>query len=123
MIGIFNFFFFSIPGDNSHLLLSILIKHLDHKNVVKQPLVQINIVNVTTQLAKKARQQASVAIVGAIADLIKHLRKSLQNLAEVSSRRDGTDKWFTDLRMALEECISQLSLKVRCCFPSLFHYM
>ncbi|KAB1213316.1 hypothetical protein CJ030_MR5G003614 [Morella rubra] len=99
-------------GDNSHLLLSILIKHLDHKNVVKQPLVQINIVNVTTQLAKKARQQASVAIVGAIADLIKHLRKSLQNLAEVSSRRDGTDKWFTDLRMALEECISQLSLKV-----------
>ncbi|GLT53623.1 hypothetical protein SLA2020_268820 [Shorea laevis] len=99
-------------GDNSHLFLSVLVKHLDHKNVVKQPLVQINIVNVTTQLAKNAKQQASVAIIGAISDLIKHLRKCLQNLAEVSSPRDATDKWHTDLHLALEKCISQLSIKV-----------
>jgi hypothetical protein len=104
--------FCKTPGDNSHLLLSILVKHLDHKNVVKQPLVQINIVNATTQLAKNAKQQASVAIIGAISDLIKHLRKCLQNLAEASSPRDATDKWNTDLHSALEECISQLSIKV-----------
>ncbi|XP_059446358.1 protein SEMI-ROLLED LEAF 2 isoform X1 [Corylus avellana] len=99
-------------GDNSHLLLSILVKHLDHKNVVKQPLVQINIVNVTTQLAKNAKQQASVAIIGAISDLIKHLRKCLQNLSEASSPRGATDKWNTDLHLALAECLSQLSIKV-----------
>ncbi|KAG2726037.1 hypothetical protein I3760_01G093500 [Carya illinoinensis] len=99
-------------GDNSHLLLSILIKHLDHKDVAKQPLIQINIVNVTTQLAKKAKQQASVAIIGAISDLIKHLRKCLQNSAEVSSCRDGSDKLNTDLHLAIEKCISQLSIKV-----------
>ncbi|KAF5451993.1 hypothetical protein F2P56_027038 [Juglans regia] len=98
-------------GDNSHLLLSILINRLDHKDVVKQPRMQINIVNVTTQLAKKAKKQASVAIIGAISDLIKHLRKCLQNLAEVSCPRDGTDNWNTDLRLALEKCISQLSIK------------
>lgn len=98
-------------GDNSHLLLSILVKHLDHKNVVKKPLIQINIVNVTTQLAKKAKQKASVAIIAAISDLIKHLRKCLQNLAEVSSPRDATDKWNT-LHSALEKCISQMSIKV-----------
>ncbi|XP_041001611.1 uncharacterized protein LOC121247308 [Juglans microcarpa x Juglans regia] len=43
-------------GDNSHLLLSILINRLDHKDVVKQPRIQINIVNVTTQLAKKSKE-------------------------------------------------------------------
>ncbi|XP_062173237.1 protein SEMI-ROLLED LEAF 2 isoform X3 [Alnus glutinosa] len=103
---------FEESGDNSHLLLSILVKHLDHKNVVKQPLVQINIVNVTTELAKNAKQQASVAIIGAISDLIKHLRKCLQNLAEASSPRDATDKWNTELHSALEKCISLLSIKV-----------
>ncbi|KAJ0024807.1 hypothetical protein Pint_07062 [Pistacia integerrima] len=41
-------------GGNSHLLLSILIKHLDHKNVAKQPRVQIHIVDVATQLAQNA---------------------------------------------------------------------
>ncbi len=101
-------------------MLSILVKHLDHKNVVKQPLVQINIVNVTTELAKNAKQQASVAIIGAISDLIKHLRKCLQNLAEASSPRDATDKWNTELHSALEKCISLLSIKVCNCFAIVF---
>jgi len=91
--------------------LSILVKHLDHKNVIKKPLVQINIVNVTTKLAKNAKPQASVAIIAAITDLIKNLRKCLQNLAEVPSPRDLTDKWNT-LHSALEKCISQMSIKV-----------
>ncbi|KAF3458013.1 hypothetical protein FNV43_RR02676 [Rhamnella rubrinervis] len=98
-------------GENSHILISMLVKHLDHKNVVKQPLLQINIANVTTQLALNAKQQASVAIVGALSDLIKHLRKCLQNQAEVSSPK-STDKWIPDLQSALERCISQLSEKV-----------
>ncbi|KAM5570144.1 protein SEMI-ROLLED LEAF 2 [Rosa sericea] len=98
-------------GDNSHLLLSILVKHLDHKNVVKQPRLQTDIVNVTTQIAQSAKQQASVAIIGAISDLIKHLRKCLQNQAE-GSNPGSKDKWNQDLQSALEGCISQLSNKV-----------
>nr|XP_011457274.1 PREDICTED: uncharacterized protein LOC101313176 isoform X3 [Fragaria vesca subsp. vesca] len=98
-------------GDNSHLLLSILVKHLDHKNVVKQPRLQTDIVNVTTQIAQSAKQQASVAIIGAISDLIKHLRKCLQNQAEVSNPT-STEKWNQDLQSALERCILQLSNKV-----------
>ncbi|XP_068317761.1 protein SEMI-ROLLED LEAF 2 [Pyrus communis] len=98
-------------GDNSHLLLHILVKHLDHKNVVKQPRLQTDIVNVTTQIAQGAKQQASVAITGAISDLIKHLRKCLQIQAAVSSPR-SLDKGNPDLRSALERCISQLSNKV-----------
>ncbi|XP_048333178.2 protein SEMI-ROLLED LEAF 2 isoform X1 [Ziziphus jujuba] len=98
-------------GENSHILISMLVKHLDHKNVVKQPLLQINIINVTTQLAQNAKQQASVAIIGALSDLIKQLRKCLQNQSEVSSPK-STDKWIADLQLALEGCISQLSKKV-----------
>lgn len=98
-------------GENSHLLLSILVKHLDHKNVVKQPDLQIDIVNVISHLAQNAKQKVSAAIIGSISDLIKHLRKSMQYLMEPSSSGDGTDKW-DKLQSALEECISHLSQKV-----------
>ncbi|XP_027344187.1 uncharacterized protein LOC113856537 isoform X2 [Abrus precatorius] len=99
-------------GDNSHLLLSILVKHLDHKNVAKRPTLQIDIINTTTQLGQTVRQKASIAIVGAISDLIKHLRKCLQNSAEASSIGNDAYKLNTELQSALEMCISQLSNKV-----------
>ncbi|CAH1412502.1 unnamed protein product [Lactuca virosa] len=98
--------------DKSHLLLSILIKHLDHKDVIKQPVIQMHIVNVATQLSQYVKQQASVPIVGAITDLIKHLRKCLQNLSEPSSPRVGPISSYMDLQCALEKCISSLSHKV-----------
>ncbi|KAF2300211.1 hypothetical protein GH714_010716 [Hevea brasiliensis] len=103
---------FEEAGENSHLLLSCLVKHLDHKNVAKQPLVQIDIVNVITQLGQHAKQEATVTIIGAISDLIKHLRKCLQNSAELSSPGDFIDKQNVDLQFAIEKCISQLSNKV-----------
>ncbi|KAL6970765.1 hypothetical protein U1Q18_030454 [Sarracenia purpurea var. burkii] len=99
-------------GLNSHLLLSILVKHLDHKNVIKQPIKQINIVNVATQLAQNAKQEVSVAIIGAITDLMKHLRKCMQYSAEASIPSDSLVKSNTDLQSALEKCILQLSKKV-----------
>ncbi|CAK8575824.1 unnamed protein product [Lathyrus sativus] len=99
-------------GHNSYLLLSILVKHLDHKNVSKQPILQINITNTTTQLAQNVKQHASVAIIGAISDLIKHLRKCLQNLATASSIGNDEYKLNTELQSALEICILQLSNKV-----------
>ncbi|KAH1224706.1 Protein EFR3 [Glycine max] len=99
-------------GDNSCLLLSILVKHLDHKNVAKQPILQINIINTTTKLAQNLKQQASVAILGAISDLIKHLRKCLQNSAEASSTGNDGLKLNTELQFALEMCILHLSKKV-----------
>ncbi|XP_028757188.1 uncharacterized protein LOC114716365 isoform X1 [Neltuma alba] len=99
-------------GDNSHLLLSILIKHLDHRNIAKQPLLQINIVKIASQLAEHVEQQASVAIVGAISDLIKQLRKCLQTLAEASVAGSDEHKLNIELQSALESCILQLSSKV-----------
>ncbi|XP_074320048.1 protein SEMI-ROLLED LEAF 2 [Silene latifolia] len=99
-------------GDNSHLLLSILVKHLDHKDVVKQPLKQINIIFVITRLAQFVKQQASVALIGALTELLRHLRKCIQYSTEASSSGSGADKLNGDLQSALENCISHLSSKI-----------
>lgn len=99
-------------GGNANVLLSILVKHLDHKNVAGKPLLQIDVVHVTTQLACNAKRQTSVTIIGAISDLIKQLKKCLQNLSEGLIPRDGVDKQNADLQSALESCISELSKKV-----------
>ena len=88
------------------------MKHLDHKNVAKQPILKMNIINIITQLAQNVKQQASVAIIGAISDLIKHLRKCLQNSAEASSIGNDGYKLNAELQSALEMCILQLSKKV-----------
>lgn len=104
--------------DRSHLLLPMLIKHLDNKDVTKQPILQLHIVNVATQLSEYVKQHASVAVVGAIADLIKHLRKCLQRSSESWSPIEGSDDCYADLQRALEDCISNLSCKV-CNAPKL----
>ncbi|PKI73812.1 hypothetical protein CRG98_005796 [Punica granatum] len=96
-------------GAKSDQLFSILVKHLDHKSVTGRPLLQIDIVNVTSQLARNAKHGASVTIIGAITDLIKHLRRCLQCLAEESSPGGAADKKNADLQFALETCISELS--------------
>lgn len=98
-------------GLNAHLLLSILVKHLDHKSIVKQPAKQINIVKVTIKIAENAKEEASDAITGAIADLIKHLRKCMQYSAKISNPLNGVN-CYSDLQLAIENCIRQLSIKV-----------
>ena len=107
-------------------MLSILIKHLDHRNIAKQPILQVNIVKITSQLAENVEQQVSVAIVGAISDLIKQLRKCLQNLAEASDVGSDEYKSNIELQSALEMCILQLANKVWIaslfCLLKLFSY-
>lgn len=100
-------------GENSHILFSVVVKHLDHKNIIKQPDLQINIINIITTLAENAKQQVSPAIVGGISDLVKHLRKSMQYSAEQLSPGEGLN-----IQSAIENCILQLSYKV--CLSSLW---
>ncbi|CAL5347990.1 unnamed protein product [Camellia sinensis] len=59
-----------------------------------------------------AKLEASVAIIGAITELMKQLRKCMQCSAEASSPSDNSDKWNADLQSALEKCILQLANKV-----------
>ncbi|XP_072964506.1 protein SEMI-ROLLED LEAF 2 isoform X2 [Typha angustifolia] len=99
-------------GQNSHLLLSTTIKHLDHKNITKQPIMQINIVKVATQLARQTKPQASVSITNAISDLIRHLRKCMQCSVDASKIGADSSKRNSALHSALEELLVQLTEKV-----------
>lgn len=99
-------------GQNGHLLLSFTIKHIDHKSVSKMPTKQISIVKVASHLAKQAKSHASVTIASAISDLIKHLRKCMYRAVEASNAQTDIDKWNSELYVALEECLVQLTEKV-----------
>ncbi|TKY67979.1 EFR3-like B [Spatholobus suberectus] len=99
-------------GHNTHLLLSILVKHLDHKNVLKNPNMQLDIVGVITHLAQQTRVQQSVAIIGALSDMMRHLRKSIHCSLDDSNLGSEIIQWNQKYRMEVDECLVQLTTKI-----------
>ncbi|CAA0812750.1 Uncharacterized protein SHERM_13309 [Striga hermonthica] len=99
-------------GQNTHFLLSTLVKHLDHKNVTKQPEMQLDIVEVATALARLAKVQSSVAIVSAVSDIMRHLRKSIHYSLDDKNLGEDLIKWNRKFRDAVDECLIELSSKV-----------
>ncbi|OAY68047.1 Protein EFR B [Ananas comosus] len=102
----------TIRRQNTHLLISILIKHLEHKAILKQPEMQLSIVEVTATLAEQSKAQASVAIIGAISDLVRHLRKTMHFSLGSEEHGDEIIKWNDKFRTAVDDCLVQLSKKV-----------
>lgn len=106
-------------GQNTNLMISILVKHLEHKSVLKQPEMQLCIVEVIAALAEQSRAQASAATIGAISDLVRHMKKTLH--VAVGSGDLEVIKWNDKLQKSVDDCIVQLSKKV---FPeALFHQL
>lgn len=99
-------------GQNTHVLLAILVKHLDHKNVIKQPDMQLDIVLITTALAKQSKVQHSIAITGAASDLMRHLRKGIHCSLDDSNLGADVINWNKKFREAVDECLVQISNKV-----------
>ncbi|CAN6806375.1 unnamed protein product [Brassica oleracea] len=99
-------------GQNTHFLLSILIKHLDHKNVLKKPRMQLDIVHVATSLAQQTKVMSSVAIIGALSDMIRHLRKSIHCSLDDSTLGNEMIQFNLKFETAVEQCLVKLSQKV-----------
>ncbi|KAM7530084.1 hypothetical protein LguiB_033494 [Lonicera macranthoides] len=99
-------------GQNTHYLLSILVKHLDHKNVLKQPDMQLDIMEVITSISRHTEVQPSIAVVGAVSDIMKHLRKSIHYSLGDSNLGADTIKWNKRFREAVDKCLVELSNKV-----------
>ncbi|KAI5682892.1 hypothetical protein M9H77_04120 [Catharanthus roseus] len=99
-------------GQNTHFLLSNLIKHLDHKNVLKQPDMQLDIVQVATSLARDTKTLASVSIIGAVTDVMRHLRKSIHYSLDDANLGADLIKWNRQFREAVDDCLIELSSKV-----------
>lgn len=98
--------------DNRHFLLSILVKHLDHKNVLKFPSMQLDIVEVTTRLTRQTKVQCSAAIVGAVSDIMRHLRKAIHSSFDHENLGDDVINWNIQFLESVDECLVQLSYKV-----------
>ncbi|KAM4091941.1 hypothetical protein ACJW30_09G174500 [Castanea mollissima] len=99
-------------GQNTHFLLSILIKHLDHKNVLKKPKTQLDIVQVTSSLAQDAKVNPSVAMIGALSDVMRHLRKSIHCSLDDANLGADIINWNRSFREVVDDCLVQLSHKV-----------
>lgn len=99
-------------GQNTHFLLLMLVKHLDHKNVLKQPEMQIDIVEVIYCLTQYAKVESSVSIVGAISDILRHLRKSIHCSLDEANLGADVIKRSRDFNEAVDNCLVQLSYKV-----------
>ncbi|XP_010319193.1 protein SEMI-ROLLED LEAF 2 isoform X3 [Solanum lycopersicum] len=99
-------------GENAHLLLSTLVKHLDHKNVLKQPEMQLDIVQVVTSLAQTTKTHHSIALVSAITDIMRHLRKSIHYTHDDAKLGAELIKWNRLFQESVDECLVELSNKV-----------
>uniref|UniRef100_K3Y2L6 ARM repeat superfamily protein n=1 Tax=Setaria italica TaxID=4555 RepID=K3Y2L6_SETIT len=95
---------------NMHLMLSLLIKHIEHKAMVKQPDMQLSLVEVATTLAEQSSAMASAATIGAISDLVRHLKRTFH--ITLGSKDLELVKWNEKFRKAIDECLVQLSKKV-----------
>lgn len=104
--------YYELAGHNTHFLLSTVIKHLDHKNVLKNPNMQIDIVQVAICLARVAKAQSSVKIVGAFSDMMRHLRKSIHCSLDDSELGEEIIQWNRKFHTVIDECLVQLSYKV-----------
>lgn len=102
-----------MPGQNAHILLSMLVKHLEHKNVLKQPDMILDVTEVTARLAEHSKAQCSTALMAAISDMVRHLGKSMQSL--VADAGSG-DNWNNRYGKAVDDCLVHLSRKVNLCF-------
>ncbi|KAG2309456.1 hypothetical protein Bca52824_029204 [Brassica carinata] len=101
-----------ISGQRTHFLLSMLIKHLDHKSVLKQPSMQLNILEVTTSLAENAKVEHSAAIVSAISDIMRHLRKCMHSSLDEANLGPEVANDNRMISVALDKCLVQLTKKV-----------
>lgn len=93
-----------------HLMLSLLIKHIEHKAMLKQPDMQLSLVEVATILAEQSSAMASAATIGAISDLVRHLKRTFH--ITLGSKDLELVKWNEKFRNVIDDCLVQLSKKV-----------
>lgn len=74
--------------------------------------MQLDIVEVTTSLAQHSKVEPSVAIIGAISDAMRHLRKSIHFSLDDANLGSDVIKWNKSFREEVDRCLVQLSYKV-----------
>ncbi|KAL8166341.1 hypothetical protein V2J09_007840 [Rumex salicifolius] len=93
-------------SENQQLILAGLVRHLDHKNVVHDPLVKSYVIRKATYLARQIRSGGTLMDTGCIGDLCRHLRKSLQATSgQVSEHERNLN---IQLQNSIEACLLEI---------------
>ncbi|XP_057960822.1 protein SEMI-ROLLED LEAF 2 isoform X2 [Malania oleifera] len=92
---------------NQQLILSSVIRHLDHKNVAHDPQVKSYVVQVAAALARQIRSGVVLAEIGFVSDLCRHLRKSLQ--ATVESVGEQELSLNVSLQNSIDDCLLEIA--------------
>lgn len=74
--------------------------------------MQLDIVDVATSLARETKVQSSVAIIGALSDMMRHLRKSIHCSLDDSNLGTEVIEWNRKFRAAVDDCLVELTHKV-----------
>lgn len=77
--------------------------------------MQLDIVNVSTCLVQRTKIQPSVAIIGALSDMMRHLRKSIHLALDDAELGTEVIEWNRKFRTAVDECLVQIAYKVTSC--------
>ena len=99
----------SVSG-NQQLVLTYVIRHLDHKNISHDPELKSYAVQVATALARQIRSGAMLAEIGFVSDLCRHLRKSLQ--ATLQSVGEQESNLNVMLQNSIEDCLLEIAKRV-----------
>ncbi|CAA6654409.1 unnamed protein product [Spirodela intermedia] len=96
-----------VKGSGNELgLIAAVIRHLDHKNVVHDPKVKSDIIQISAGLIRQLRTQNVVPEIGVISDLCRHLRKSLQATVDVVGPEESG--WNTSLQSSIQNCLLEI---------------
>lgn len=102
--------YFMENSGNQQLVLTYVIRHLDHKNVSHDPELKSYAVQVATALARQIRLGAMLAEIGFVSDLCRHLRKSLQ--ATLQSVGEQESNLNVMLQNSIEDCLLEIAKRI-----------
>ncbi|GLT96388.1 hypothetical protein SLE2022_140120 [Rubroshorea leprosula] len=94
-------------SESQQLILAAVIRHLDHKNIVHDPLLKSNVVQVATALARQIRSGAVLSELCFISVLCRHLRKSFQATLELAGEQQLNLNVM--LQNSVEDCLLEIA--------------
>ncbi|XP_020258903.1 uncharacterized protein LOC109835337, partial [Asparagus officinalis] len=100
---------------NEQMILAAIIRHMDHKNVVHDPRIKSNIIQIATCLVRQLRSPAGIAEIAIVSDLCRHLRKSLQATIESAGPQDSNCNYT--LQNSIEDCLLEIAKGICNAYP------
>lgn len=95
---------------NQQLVLSAVIRHLDHKNVTHDSQMKSHVIQVAAVLARQIKSGAAQSEIGFVSDLCRHLRKSFQATAESVGGQEMNLN--VTLQNSIEDCLLEIAKRI-----------